>query len=135
MGTVTGQPPSDFADLLRQLRKDARLTQEELAEDAAVSLRTIQDLEGRRHRTAHKPTAERLAGALQLTGTARAVFVKAAAGRAAAAEVLAAAGAADVPAGAMGVGLGPPAAAPVPRELPGRRHRLHRPGQRTGAAG
>ena len=73
MGTVTGQPPSDFADLLRQLRKDARLTQEELAEDAAVSLRTIQDLEGRRHRTAHKPTAERLAGALHLTGPVRAV--------------------------------------------------------------
>ena len=68
MGTVTGQPPSDFAGLLRQLRKEARLTQEELAEEAAVSLRTIQDLEGRRHRTAHKPTAERLAGALHLTG-------------------------------------------------------------------
>jgi len=62
---VTGKPASDFGDLLRGLRKDARLTQEELAEDAAVSLRTIQDLEGRRHRTAHKPTAEKLAGALK----------------------------------------------------------------------
>ena len=112
---MTGRPPSDFADLLRQLRKDARLTQEELAEDAAVSLRTIQDLEGRRHRTAHKPTAERLAGALHLTGPVRAVFIKAAAGRAAAAEVLAAAEAAD---DAAAAGPGPQAAAPVPRELP-----------------
>ena len=114
MGTVTGQPPSDFAGLLRQLRKDARLTQEELAEDAAVSLRTIQDLEGRRHRTAHKPTAERLAGALHLTGAVRAVFIKAAVGRATVAEVLAAAEAAELPAAVPG----PPAAAPVPRELP-----------------
>jgi tetratricopeptide (TPR) repeat protein/transcriptional regulator with XRE-family HTH domain len=114
VGTVTGQPPSDFAGLLRQLRNDARLTQEELAEDAAVSLRTIQDLEGRRHRTAHKPTAERLAGALHLTGAVRAVFIKAAVGRAAAAEVLAAAEAAEIPAAVPG----PPPAAPVPRELP-----------------
>jgi tetratricopeptide (TPR) repeat protein/transcriptional regulator with XRE-family HTH domain len=115
---VTGRPPSDFADLLRRLRRDARLTQEELAEDAAVSLRTIQDLEGRRHRTAHKPTAERLAGALNLTGPARALFVKAAAGRAAAAEVLAAAGTDDAAAITAAAGPGPQAAAPVPRELP-----------------
>jgi transcriptional regulator with XRE-family HTH domain len=128
---VTGRPPADFADLLRQLRRDARLTQEELAEDAAVSLRTIQDLEGRRHRTAHKPTAERLAGALNLAGPARAVFIKAAAGRADVAEVLAAARA-DSPAAITAATVpGLPAAAPVPRELPadvsaftGRTHEL-----------
>ena len=73
---MTGQQPaSDFADLLRQLRREARLTQEELAEETAVSLRTIQDLEGRRHQTARKPTAERLADGLSLTGQVRVVFV------------------------------------------------------------
>src|SRR5271155_4499231 len=103
----TEPPASDFADLLRQLRKQARLTQEELAEEAALSLRTIQDLEERRHRTAHKPTAERLADALKLTTPVRALFVKAATGRASATEVLAAA---DTP--AEGVRR------PVPQELP-----------------
>src|SRR5580658_1503587 len=108
----TGPPASDFADLLRQLRKQARLTQEELAEEAAISLRTIQDLEERRHRTAHKPTAERLADALKLATPVRALFVKAATGRASAAEVMAAA---DTP--AEGV-TGPPVSRPVPQELP-----------------
>jgi tetratricopeptide (TPR) repeat protein/transcriptional regulator with XRE-family HTH domain len=130
---VSGQPAADFADLLRQLRREARLTQEELAEVAALSLRTIQDLEGRRHRTAHKPTAESLAGALDLTGEARALFVRAATGRAPAAEVLTAISAAaqqadpatadpatadPAIAGAATAGTGPPPPAPVPRELP-----------------
>jgi tetratricopeptide (TPR) repeat protein/DNA-binding XRE family transcriptional regulator len=115
---VTGKPASDFGDLLRGLRKDARLTQEELAEDAAVSLRTIQDLEGRRHRTAHKPTAEKLAGALNLTGQMRVLFVRAATGRATAAEVLAAGAADPSAAGRAAAVSGPPAPAPVPRELP-----------------
>jgi tetratricopeptide (TPR) repeat protein/DNA-binding XRE family transcriptional regulator len=114
---VTGQPASDFGDLLRGLRKDARLTQEELAEESAISLRTIQDLEERRHRTAHKPTAEKLAGALNLTGQMRVLFVKAATGRATAAEVLAA-GTAGAPATGPDAISGPPASVPVPRELP-----------------
>ncbi|HEY3733005.1 MAG TPA: tetratricopeptide repeat protein [Streptosporangiaceae bacterium] len=117
MGTVTGEPASDFADLLRQLRRGARLTQEELAATAGLGLRTIQDLEERRHRTAHKPTAERLADALSLAGPVRGLFVKAATGRGLAAEVLAgrlAAGAGG-PAATMG---GPAAAVLVPRELP-----------------
>jgi len=113
---VTGQPAPDFADLLRGLRKEALLTQEELAEQAGLGLRTIQDLEGRRHRTAHKPTAERLADALTLTGQARTVFVRAAGGRVPAAEVLAARAAAT-PA-ADPAGSGPAAPWPVPRELP-----------------
>jgi tetratricopeptide (TPR) repeat protein/transcriptional regulator with XRE-family HTH domain len=87
---VTGQPVADFSGLLRTLRKEAQLTQEGLAEESTISLRTIQDLEGRRHRTAHKSTAEKLGDALGLTGHVRALFVKAAAGRGAAAEVLAA---------------------------------------------
>jgi transcriptional regulator with XRE-family HTH domain len=125
---VTGEDAASFGELLRQLRKQARLTQEELAEEAAVSLRTIQDLEGRRHRTAHKPTAEQLADALALTGPVRTLFVRAATGRAQPAEVLAAQ-AADEPdhAGETAPGTadeapasaGPAAPRLVPRELPG----------------
>ncbi len=128
---MTGRPPADFAGLLRQLRKEARLTQEELAEDAAVSLRTIQDLEGRRHRTAHKPTAERLAGALNLAGQCRVLSSsRPPRGGPAVAEVLAAADAAAGTDGApAAAGTGPPASAPVPRELPADVERLHRPGR------
>jgi len=79
-----------FAGLLRQLRAEARLTQEELAEAAGVSSRSVSDLERGVNRTAHKDTAELLAGALGLAEPARAVFVAAARGRAPAAEVLAA---------------------------------------------
>ena len=80
----------EFAGVLRQLRAEARLTQEELAEAAGLSPRSVSDLERGINRTAHKETAELLAGALGLAGPARAVFVAAARGRAPAAEVLAA---------------------------------------------
>jgi len=80
----------EFAGVLRQLRAEARLTQEELAEAAGLSPRSVSDLERGVNRTAHKDTAELLAGALGLAGPARAVFVAAARGRAPAAEVLAA---------------------------------------------
>ena len=114
---MAGLPALDFADLLRQLRKQARLTQEELAEEAGLSLRTIQDLEGRRHRTAHKPTAERLADALTLTDPVRTLFVRAATGRGDPAEVLA--GLTDEPAAAGATETTAPAAPKVvPRELP-----------------
>ena len=79
----------EFAGVLRQLRAEARLTQEELAEAAGLSPRSVSDLERGINRTAHKDTAELLAGALGLAGPARAVFVAAARGRAPAAEVLA----------------------------------------------
>ena len=80
----------EFAGVLRQLRAEARLTQEELAEAAGLSPRSVSDLERGINRTARKDTAELLAGALDLAGPARAVFVAAARGRAPAAEVLAA---------------------------------------------
>ena len=80
----------EFAGVLRQLRAEARLTQEELAEAAGLSPRSVSDLERGVNRTARKDTAELLAGALGLAGPARAVFVAAARGRAPAAEVLAA---------------------------------------------
>ncbi len=84
------QPALGFAGLLRQLRAEARLTQEELAEAASLSPRSVSDLERGINRTARKDTAELLAGALDLAGPVRVVFVAAARGRASAAEVLAA---------------------------------------------
>ena len=82
------QPGLGFAALLRQLRADARLTQEELAEAAGVSPRSVSDLERGIHRTARKDTAWLLAGALGLAEPVRALFVSAARGRGPAAEVL-----------------------------------------------
>ena len=79
-----------FAGLLRQLRAEARLTQEELAEEAGLSPRSVSDLERGIHRTARKDTAGLLAEALGLAGSARTLFVAAARARAPAAEVLAA---------------------------------------------
>jgi tetratricopeptide (TPR) repeat protein/transcriptional regulator with XRE-family HTH domain len=87
---VAEQPGLGFAELLRQLRADARLTQEELAQAAGLSPRSVSDLERGIHRTAHKDTAWLLAGALGLAEPVRALFVAAARGRGPAAEVLAA---------------------------------------------
>jgi transcriptional regulator with XRE-family HTH domain len=76
--------------LLRQLRAEAGLTQEELAEAAGLSPRSVSDLERGIHATARKDTAFLLAGALDLDEPARALFVAAARGRIPAADVLAA---------------------------------------------
>jgi transcriptional regulator with XRE-family HTH domain len=84
------EPGLSFAALLRQLRAEAQLTQEELAEAADLSPRAVSDLERGIHRTAHKDTAVLLADALGLAGPARERFVAAARGKAPAAEVLAA---------------------------------------------
>ncbi len=84
------QPPFSFAGLLRQLRIEARLTQEELAGAAGLSPRSVSDLERGINRTARKDTALLLAGALNLTGEIRELFVAAARGRTQAADVLAA---------------------------------------------
>ena len=84
------QPALGFAGLLRQLRAHARLTQEELAETAGLSPRSVSDLERGINQTARKDTAELLAAALGLAEPVRPVFVAAARGRAPAAEVLAA---------------------------------------------
>jgi predicted ATPase/class 3 adenylate cyclase/DNA-binding XRE family transcriptional regulator len=80
----------DFGGLLRRLRDDAGLTQDELAEAARVSQRAVSDLERGINRTARKDTALMLAGALGLDDPARELFVLAARGRVPAAEVLAA---------------------------------------------
>jgi len=46
-------PGLSFAGLLRQLRTEARLTQEELAEAASLSPWSVSDLERGTNRTAH----------------------------------------------------------------------------------
>ena len=84
------EPGLSFAGLLRQLRTQAGLTQEELAEAAGLSPRSVSDLERGINRTARKDTAVLLAEALGLTGQVRVLFVAAARGRGPAADVLAA---------------------------------------------
>jgi transcriptional regulator with XRE-family HTH domain len=102
------EPGLSFAGLLRQLRTEAQLTQEELAEAASLSARSVSDLERGITRTTHKDTALLLAGALGLEEPARGLFVAAARGRAPAAGVLTA-----------GTGVGPAAfAAAATRALP-----------------
>ena len=89
-GPVAEQPALSFAGLLRQARGEARLTQEELAEAARLSPRSVSDLERGVNRTARKDTVLLLADALSLAGPVRVLFVAAARGRAPAGEVLAA---------------------------------------------
>src|SRR5262245_11346350 len=85
------QAELSFAGLLRRLRAEARLTQEELAAAAGVSPRAVSNLERGFSRTAHKDTAVLLAGALGLAGPAEELFVAAARGTVPPARVLAAA--------------------------------------------
>ena len=90
-GPAAEQAGLRFGGLLRQLRDQAGLTQDELAEAAQVSQRAISDLERGINATARKDTAVLLAGALGLDGPARDLFVAAARGRAPVGDVLAAA--------------------------------------------
>jgi transcriptional regulator with XRE-family HTH domain len=87
---VAEQAALSFGGLLRQLRAEARLTQEELAEAAQLSPRSVSDLERGINRTARKETADLLADALGLAGLTRGLFVAAARGRGPAEDVLAA---------------------------------------------
>ena len=66
-------PEPGFAGLLRQLRTEARLTQEELAEAASLSPRSVSDLERGINRTARRDSAELLAGTLGLAWPSRPV--------------------------------------------------------------
>ncbi len=75
-------PVVTFAGLLRQLRTEAGLTQEELAAAARLSVRSVSDLERGVALTARKDTARLLADALNLSGAARASFEAVARGRA-----------------------------------------------------
>jgi transcriptional regulator with XRE-family HTH domain len=87
---MAGQPAPTFSGLLRRLRAEAGLTQEQLAEAAGLSPRSVSDLERGINRTARKDTAMLLSGALGLAEPTSALFVAAARGLVPAAEVLAA---------------------------------------------
>jgi len=78
---MTEQRPQAFGGLLRQLRTRAQLTQRELAKMAALSTRTVSDLERGINHTARATTAELLADALDLAGPERGLFISAARGR------------------------------------------------------
>lgn len=84
---VSGGTPS-FGALLRRLRQDAGLTQEELAERAGLSVRGISDLERGVNRSARRETARLFADALGLRGEERRHFLEAARGRATAPSAL-----------------------------------------------
>ena len=76
------EPPVRFAGLLRGLRAEAGLTQEELAGAAGLSPRAVSDLERGVVTIPHRDTVRLLAEALHLSGPARAEFEAAARGRA-----------------------------------------------------
>jgi transcriptional regulator with XRE-family HTH domain len=73
--------PITFAHLLKQLRLNAGMTQEELAAAAQLSTRSVSDLERGLTLTARRETARLLAGALGLTSAERAEFELAAQGK------------------------------------------------------
>jgi tetratricopeptide (TPR) repeat protein/transcriptional regulator with XRE-family HTH domain len=83
---VSESLPVSFGSLLRSLRMAAGLTQEELAEAARVSYRSISDLERGVSRSPRRDTARLLADALGLSGDDRAQFEAAARGQPPAAE-------------------------------------------------
>jgi tetratricopeptide (TPR) repeat protein/transcriptional regulator with XRE-family HTH domain len=81
------EPPTTFAALLREMRTQAQLTQEELAEASGVRPRSISDLERGVAVTPQRETIRRLADALNMTGPVRAQFEAVARGRAVPAAV------------------------------------------------
>ncbi len=81
MAAGAGQPANSFGELLRQLRDEAGLTQEQLAAAATLSPRSISDLERGITRTARRETARLLADAFGLAGSNRTRFEAAARGR------------------------------------------------------
>src|ERR1700722_13071114 len=107
---MSEQPAIQYAELLRQLRAERGLTQEELAAAAGISPRTISDLERGINQTPRKATAKLLADALHLPEPRRDQFMTAARRRPVTTPpaVLADAGP-GVDAG-TGVGAGTPAA-------------------------
>jgi tetratricopeptide (TPR) repeat protein/transcriptional regulator with XRE-family HTH domain len=80
-GEAVAEPPVTFAGLLRKLRTEARLTQEELAEATGLSPRSISDLERGIAATPRRETVRLLADGLHLVGSAGAEFEAVARGR------------------------------------------------------
>jgi predicted ATPase/DNA-binding XRE family transcriptional regulator len=74
---VSSSEPRPFGSLLRRYRRDAGLTQEELAERAGLSARTISDLERGLKSTPQTGTLELLAQALELAPGDYSMFLNA----------------------------------------------------------
>jgi predicted ATPase/transcriptional regulator with XRE-family HTH domain len=74
-------PGASLAQLLKSLRINAGLTQEQLAEAAGVSARSVSDLERGINRTARRDTARLIADALGLSGAIRELFEATARGK------------------------------------------------------
>jgi tetratricopeptide (TPR) repeat protein/transcriptional regulator with XRE-family HTH domain len=72
--------PRNFAGVLRELRRRAQVTQQELADAAGLSLRTVSDLERGVATTPQKETVRLLADAMGLIGPERTRFETAARG-------------------------------------------------------
>jgi transcriptional regulator with XRE-family HTH domain len=72
-------PP--FGSLLRETRRSAGLTQEELAERARVGVRTLRDLETGRTTRPQRSTVDLLSSAMELDDAARKDFAVASRGR------------------------------------------------------
>jgi predicted ATPase/DNA-binding XRE family transcriptional regulator len=73
--------PISLAGLIRELRGSIGLTQEELAERAGVSVRTVSDIERGLRQSLYRDTAQRLAEALEVEEEDRPHFVAFARGR------------------------------------------------------
>ncbi|WP_312867978.1 ATP-binding protein [Amycolatopsis pithecellobii] len=73
MSETTPDEPA-FGELLLRLRRNAGLTQAELAEFSGLSVRALSDLERGRARAAQRRSTEALADALGLTGEVRTLF-------------------------------------------------------------
>jgi transcriptional regulator with XRE-family HTH domain/tetratricopeptide (TPR) repeat protein len=71
---MTEREPLTFAALLKRLRTEAGLSQEELADLAGVSVRTVSDLERGLSHQPRRDTAQLLGNALRLDGQALAEF-------------------------------------------------------------
>jgi class 3 adenylate cyclase/DNA-binding XRE family transcriptional regulator len=69
---TVGESPQPFALLVREHRLQAGLTQEELAERAGISARSVSDLERGLYQAPHRDTVARLALALSLSPEAAA---------------------------------------------------------------
>src|SRR5215218_6081259 len=67
--------PFNFSTLLRRFRYAAGLSQEGLARESGVSVRTISDLERGSRTSAHPATLALLADGLKLTGTDRTLLL------------------------------------------------------------
>src|ERR1700683_2066055 len=80
-GEAVAEPPVTFAGLLRKLRTEARLTQEELADATGLSPPSISALERGIATTPRRDTIRLIADALRLADPARAEFEAVARGR------------------------------------------------------